>query len=496
MRARALSPALLPLVAALAHGCGEVIPDPTQGDRAGGVAWVRVTADGDRGGRDAPLPFSTGGVPFTVRVEVFSRTNAPVSNFNGWVALSVSPGLISVRGADTLGNYVRLTNGVADNVEVTVSRGYGEARIWAEESGYVPVSPTRSPDAPACADGLDNDGDGFVDYPADLGCAAANDDTERAGSYAVGASEPIYFDTPQIADVQGRGALSPLVDERVTVRGRLNSAAPDATDPRHRIVVTQINNSGFFVTDIDDQSCMGRPCYNSIYSFNFRAPDGMRPCDLLTTLTGSVAEFVNTTQFSQPGYQVGLAWRPNDAVAGECLIPDAVVIDGATLADEPAMERLESSLVRVRDVSLPTVMGPGLAPNGIPMPGATNCDRNNDGRISFDDGPEEQCANACAADRNCSEWSSWARYGQITATLSGAGPTRRIAVSPRTVDPNFDPESTTPRTATVTGTLQQVGPNWIVNPRCGADFVIAGDGQTVCERPRDCCLQERTEREE
>lgn len=32
---------------------------------------------------------------------------------------------------------------------------------------------------PACSDGVDNDADGFTDYPADPGCADANDDSER-----------------------------------------------------------------------------------------------------------------------------------------------------------------------------------------------------------------------------------------------------------------------------------------------------------------------------
>lgn len=481
----------LGLLVSLSLGCGELLPDAALSDREGGVAWVRVTATGTRGTLAAPLPFSTDGVPLTLRVEVFSRTNAPVTSFNGWVELSAAPGTLSVQSPGALGTYVRLTNGVVDGVEVSVSRAYGEARIWAEESGYVPVSPQRQP-APACANGLDDDGDGYVDYPADLGCAAANDDTERAGSYAVGTSEPVYFGTPLISDVQSHAALSTLVGARVTIAGRLNSMAPTAADPTHRLVVTQINNSGFYVTDIDDQSCAGRPCYNNMYAFNFHAPDGMRPCDLLATLTGSVAEFVNTTQFSQPGYQIGMEWTPNDPVAGACLIPDAVELDAATLANEAAIEPLESGLVRIRNVAMPTMMGPGRAPNSIPMAGATNCDLNDDGRIAFDNGPEEQCAAACAADPTCSEWSSWARYGQITVTMPGGASAGRIAVSPRSVDPTFDPENTTPRTATVTGTLQQVGPNWVINPRCGSDFVIDGTGQTVCEHPRDCCLQERS----
>lgn len=35
--------------------------------------------------------------------------------------------------------------------------------------------------APQCSDGVDNDGDGFIDFPADLGCIDGNDDDETGG---------------------------------------------------------------------------------------------------------------------------------------------------------------------------------------------------------------------------------------------------------------------------------------------------------------------------
>ena len=478
------------VLALVLASCGGPIPDLDQNDRAGGVASVVLTTGGNRGTPAAPLPFSNDGVALQLQVEVRTRDNRLATNFGGWVTLSMAPGVFrAVTGpADTvLGNMVK----------ITVARGYGESRIWAEEQGYTPVDPRRVP-APACANGRDDDGDGFIDYPADQGCAAANDDTERAGSYAVGTSEPLFFSLPNIVDIQGRSAISPLLGERVTLRGRVTPDAPVADDRRHRMVVTQTDNSGFFITDIDDRSCDGQPCYNSLYSFNFRSPAGMRPCDLLDTLTGSVAEFVGTTQLAQPGFQIGLAWRPNDAASGQCLIPDAVEITPTLLAMDILMERHETSLVRARDVLLPSLIGPAVAPNGIPSAGATNCDLNSDGRITYDGGAENQCSDACAADINCSEWSNWNRYGQITVTLPamGAGVRARMAIGPRIVSPTFDPQRLRGPVATVTGTLKQVGPNWIIQPRCGSDFVVQGDNQTLCEHPRDCCLHERGVAEE
>lgn len=471
-------------------GCSARIEDPALRDRAGGVARVDVSIMGARGSLDAPLPFSSEGVDFTLRVEVLDRQGQRVSGFNGFVAVSMEPGLVlDLAAPGAVRNYLRLQGGLAEGVRVRVARGYGPTRLWAEDGGYEPVDPQRAP-PPSCANGLDDDGDGFVDYPADLGCAAANDDSERGGSFAAGTSEPIYFDTPSLADVQGRSAISPLVDERVTVRGLAQHEPPPEGSRRHRLVVTQTDNSGFFVTDLDDRSCDGAPCFNSMYSFNFRAPDGMRPCDLLLNLTGSVAEFVSTTQLAQPGFQIGVAWRPDDPATGPCRIPDAVTLDTALVRDTAQMERYESGLVRAADVTLPTVVGPLRPGDGTPRAGQTNCDFSGDGAIDYDDAAEATCANACDANPACSEWTSWARYGQLRVTLPGGG---RVAVAVRAIEPNYDPERPSTVPATVTGTLRQVGPNWIINPRCDVDFAI--EGRPV-RSTRESCLHERSLSEE
>jgi hypothetical protein len=477
--------------------CGQPIAEPWERDRTGGVRTIRVTTRGDRGTREQPLPFTNTGADLTVSVAVFDANDLPLTSFEGTLTLSVSPGsLVAITAPGAVGNVVRLRNGRIDDVSVRIARAYGESRLWAEDTGYLPVDPRRSP-APACSDGRDNDGDGFADFPGDVGCEAPNDDEERGGSFAVGTSEALFFATPLLADVQGRAANSPLVDQRVTVIGRTElSPAPEGANA-HRLVVTQTDNTGFYITDIDDRSCEGAPCFNSMYSFNFRTPDGMRPCDLLAVLTGSVAEFVSSTQLAQPGFQVGVLWRADDPAVGRCLIPEATPLAPATVRDPALMERFESGLVRVTDVALPTMIGPMIAPQGIPMEGATNCDLNGDGRIVFGGNAEGNCSNACAADPTCSEWSAWSRYGQVSVALPvGMGEAvARVAITPRAVSPRFDPIHPVGLRATVTGTLRQVGPNWIVQPRCEQDLVIDGDGQSV--RPtHESCLHERSIGEE
>jgi len=40
--------------------------------------------------------------------------------------------------------------------------------------------PTVTP--PQCSDGIDNDGDGLIDYPQDPGCQSPQDDDESGGN--------------------------------------------------------------------------------------------------------------------------------------------------------------------------------------------------------------------------------------------------------------------------------------------------------------------------
>ena len=69
-----------------------------------------------------------------------------------------------------------------------------------------PASPARAPRArgpasPApCGDGLDNDGDGKIDYPADPGCDSLGDDTEEDPAHAAGVRDGMDNDTDMLTD--------------------------------------------------------------------------------------------------------------------------------------------------------------------------------------------------------------------------------------------------------------------------------------------------------
>lgn len=504
-RAQALAALLsLAFAAPALHSCGGRIRDSDRLDRPTDsgleTLFVTITA-GDLGTPERPIPFG-GSREVTVRIEGRDRNNNVAEQFNGFVNIAVTPAVLeSVSAGPSVpvaGRTVQLTNGVADGVRVRFVRGYGEVRVWVEEAGYDPVDP-GDPMPPLCANGLDDDGDGLVDFPADYGCNAPNDDSERGGSYALGASEAIYVDSPTVDDVNGPGGSSPLINERVSIT-------------KGTLIVTRISPAGFWVTDTARTMCSDpsnpgamRRCSNSLFSFNFRLPEGMRPCDRLEVLQGTVQEFTGTTQFAQPAWDIpaqGL-WI-DEATSGRCPIPEPVEIRATELADSQTLwEPLENGLVRANGVRLSTNIGPAhpnCQANGSGCtfaPATSNCDFNDDGRVDFDDAREGGCANTCQQTIGCSEWSNWSRFGQIAVDFSVgqmAG-VQRLNIAPRTAISDFDPLRP-PFTATtnlvVTGTIKQVGPNWIIEPRCGQDLVLEGRAQPT----NATCLQPRSVTEE
>lgn len=486
--------------------CGSPVTDRDRADRgdSGVVSVVVHVTHGDLGLISAPNRYSSDAVTYGVDVEVHDgmpNGGAVIDGFDGWVTLSMTPGVIveltAANGSEVAGRNVHLTAG-RGSANVVFRRAYGETRIWAEEAGYVPADPNRT-ELPRCANAIDDDGDGRVDYPADYGCAAPNDDTEQGGSYAIGSSEAIYFGSPTIYDVQGGSTSSPLVNERIGITAG-------------RLIVTRISVSGFWVTDIADRSCpdpanptdpsRNQPCFNSLFAFNFSLPSGIRPCDQLQLVQGSVQEFVGTTQLAQPAWTVpasGLWLSRRDS--GACPIPEAVAITPAMLGDAQALlEPYESSVVRVTGLAFPTLIGPDrpcTTTAGVTTchfaAGASNCDLNGDSKVDYNNVAEAACGNQCQTLHGCSEWTGWRRFGTLQVDFQdGTTPATRIEISPREALPDLDPQAPPAMDATgftVTGTLKQVGPNWIVEPRCTQDVVLTGAPQSASES----CLYPRVE---
>ncbi len=184
---------------------------------------------------------------------------------------------------------VTLTKGKAEGVSVAVQRVHGDSSIWVEDRGT---------DA-------------------------------KPGSYATGLSPTIHVTHPTLHDISQTTniAASALDGDFV----QINTAG-------RRLVATGLAIDGFYVTDIDDPT----QSYNAIFAHTHSRPRGVEQGDLITEIIGTVEEFYGFTELGFPTYKVG--GHIDELVAFD-LTP-------AVIADDQEMEKLESRLVQVRDVTV------------------------------------------------------------------------------------------------------------------------------------------------
>jgi hypothetical protein len=181
----------LALVAASALSCNSGFP--TQ--HANSLLELKLTG-GTPGSATALIPLNfTDPDTYTFDVTALDGEGNIDTSFNGYVRLSSHPGSVStLTGNNTEGRNVLLKNGVAKSVGVEILGAYGNTHIWAEDIGYAPADPIPEGGAPnpQCSDGIDNNNNGLIDFPADPGCAYANDNSEDGGSFSTGISEIIF----------------------------------------------------------------------------------------------------------------------------------------------------------------------------------------------------------------------------------------------------------------------------------------------------------------
>jgi hypothetical protein len=431
---------------------------------------------GDRGKADARLPLSlTTPAHFTVTIVARTPQGNPDPNFNGYVRISVKPGqVLPVTTLGGNGRNVLLKNGQADDVGVDVLGAYGDSHIWVDDVGYLPADPTRAI-PPQCSDGLDNNGNGVIDFPSDPGCAFANDDSEDLGSYVAGTSETLFFSSPRIEDVRGfkgGGSSTPFSHEQILLD---TGYRPKTNNFDFSVVVTRISADGFYAADLEDDRVDrkvpqtltdGRHGYSSVFAFNFSAPPKLRVCDRLTTYTGTASDFFGFTELGFPTWSV----EEYDPAKRDCLVPEPFEFDIAGLSSTPIKLRYESALVRIaagphkvldvgartptdrdgdgvpdavdacpdvpgRSASVPEKNGcpPDFTlhvgkhfglnfpkdPAYAPADDATNCDLNRNGKIDHTAGnPEATCSDACTADPECTEYSNFATRSEFRLVLT------------------------------------------------------------------------------
>ncbi|MFO0667126.1 MAG: hypothetical protein U0174_24450 [Polyangiaceae bacterium] len=297
---------------------------------------------------------------FPVSVEVLKADGKRDTTFNGFVRLTIKPGnVVSMSGPGVVGRNVRLKAGFADNIEVSVVGAFGDARIVAEDLGYQPTDLSATKPA-QCADGIDNDGDRMIDYPADNGCQFGNDNSESGGTYEAGASQALYYQLPRVELVRGAqctdtsppvctgGAATPFKSTQVQFD---TGWSAEQRKFLFDMTVVRIATSGFYVTDTEgDRAPKDRRGYSSLFAFNFSAPSGMRVCDRLRSLGGTATEFFGSIQIGYPTWTLE-EWDPKKRPCG---VPEPKHLLGADLRTDAAKvisipsPALVHSLVRVQ----------------------------------------------------------------------------------------------------------------------------------------------------
>lgn len=165
---------------------------------SGTGTWTALYDANNDGQADDP-----GSVSFLVDGNsVANDTSVPFSVT--WNSTTVSDGshTFTVRALNGSG-----TTLVQNTVTATVNNG-----------GSPPPPPT-----PLCSDGLDNDGDSFIDYPADTGCTSATDNDET------NAPPPPPGGTISSSQCQSMAAVNGATISNVTVSGSCGVAGSNVT---------------------------------------------------------------------------------------------------------------------------------------------------------------------------------------------------------------------------------------------------------------------------
>lgn len=475
---------------------------------------VELVDPNTAGGRFARLPLKFDGpVPFVVNLAAVKADGSIDEGFNGFLRVAAKPGNVqSLSGEGVSGRSVKLTNGVAQNITVRIENAYGETYILAQDAGYEPVDPLIDP-PPKCANGIDDDGNGLVDFPADPGCAFANDDSETGGSYAEGASPTLFFQLPRIADVRGvntSGGTTAYPKQPIQIDTGFHVKEDGSQVFDFDTVVTRIAANGFYVSDVRD-----RRGFNNVFAFNFNAPPRMRVCDRMKSMGGTATEFFGLTQVSFPTWTLE-EWNPK---LRPCGVPEPKVLDPTEIQDATGTVQistllaLSASLVRAEtrdklEVRITKNFGPEHPPEnpsfkdnpGVPRyiigENATNCDLNDDGRLTFEDPAEGACSTICTANSECTEYSNFQGRSTFRLVVTDGIRVANIQANASTASEFRPLEHKGQKLRAFTGTLTYFsgGSQFTIEARCVDDLVVELDKQPL---PSDkACVFPRTFAEE
>ena len=242
----------------------------------------------------------------------------------------------------------------------------GRSGIRARRSGPY-ENADGTPDPPQCSDGIDNNHNGLIDYPADPGCYAPIDNTEDLGTYASGASETLFFQSPRVSLVRGydpanggAGNATDFPNSQVSI----DTGWRGGTSYAFSTVVIGLTSSGFYVEDLQNDLA-SPPGYNGLFAYNFSTPSFMRVCDRHQVLSGTASDFYGFTELNYPTWQLEY-WDPTER---PCLVPEPTVLGVVDLNNDNRSGRSRRRSARVQTAPVVAVQvaghfGPGRRPPG------------------------------------------------------------------------------------------------------------------------------------
>lgn len=337
------------------------------------LAFLQVELLEDYGStQDNPIDFTSEGTDFNLRVTALNRDADPLS-ITTPLSIKSRPGKLVEE------DQIEMVDGVWEG-NLQVVYGFGPTTVWFSDDK-----------------GTDS----------------------RDPSFVTGISSPVYFQFPTVKQLQQTDdhETNPLVGEFGEIRTK-----------DREVVVTAVGAAGIWVTDLMDDP----GDYNGLFIYTFSKPTyststgeldledleaqgiyrDVVPGDRLEILTGCNQEYIATTQFSFPNYKF--------VDDGGHTLPDPVQFDGLTACDNDLMEKLESSVVRVENVTID----------------------------NFEEGEE----------------SDWGKYGQWPITLDGCSGS--VVVQSEVTIPGFYPtEHKGEQLDYVQGTLSEAFGTWIISPR-------------------------------
>lgn len=410
-----------------------------------------------RGTAECPYTLPRTDVDITVSITALDGNGGEMTSFNGPVSFRTIPGNIT---GDYSKRWAQLTNGKGTGT-VRVAHLYGETHIWVQDQPFT----------------LDYQDGGVV------GDLTQVPEEPATRTYATGLTAGIRFEEPSLATIQlpeNGSETSVFVKQFMRVGRNPEAGEPltqncDSSDPNNgkqmMLLVTGTDSSGFYVTDMTacrvleknvpganiqtpepDGFNPGR--FNSIYIYNYSFPEGLDSGDLLWTLSGTVAEFTNTTQMSFPAWTLRenvrllpqtewnkyLSQVPPVEVNGRlCGFSGSPYLDDLLCGYSYRnfkMESLESSLVKLRRVKFPRVFrncdanGNNDLPMFCPVGSGTARSWQNCFEEPPDDPdlPERQCVIDCTlgigeyAGTICAEKTTYTSFGQFVVEMNATGP--------------------------------------------------------------------------